>query len=110
MKRQVVTISNMAKMMLMFFKEEKTFEHPFKKMKVKVKDEIVAFKCDVDLKNAGKHISPDELEDLYECGKLKENVVILDARNDYEYKVGRFKGAIHLDINVFKDFKRFFNG
>lgn len=89
----------------LFFKEEGTFEHPFKKMKVKVKDEIVAFKCDVDLAKTGRHISADELAELYEGGKLKENVVVLDARNDYEYQVGRFKDAIHLDINVFRDFK-----
>lgn len=89
----------------LFFKEESTFEHPFKKMKVKIKSEIVAFKHEVDLKDAGTHISPKQLSDLYENGKLKPDVLILDARNDYEYEIGRFKEAIHLNINVFREFK-----
>ena len=93
----------------LFFKEEKTFEHPFRKMKVKLKKEIVAFKHKVNLKDSGKHISPQELSDLYEEGKLKENVVILDARNDYEYKIGKFKEAIHLNLNVFREFKNNLN-
>ena len=38
----------------LFFKEETTYgEHPFKKMKIKVKKEIVRFDYDVDLKNRG---------------------------------------------------------
>jgi len=98
-------ITNIPEFKDLFFKEESTFEHPFKKMKVKVKDEIVAFKHDVNLENAGEHISPQELSELYEDGKLKENVVVLDARNDYEYEIGKFKDAIHLDINVFRDFQ-----
>ena len=51
----------------LFFKEEESYnEHPFKKMKIRVKDEIVRFDCDVDLKNKGKHISPDEFLQLYD--------------------------------------------
>jgi len=89
----------------LFFKEEETFEHPFKKMKVKVKEEIVAFNHPINHKNAGKHISPQELSNLYQNGKLKENVIILDARNDYEYRIGKFKSAIHLNLNVFREFQ-----
>jgi len=93
----------------LFFKEEKTFEHPFKKMKVKMKKEIVAFKFPVNLKDSGKHISPHELADLYKEGKLKKNVVILDTRNDYEYRIGKFKEAIHLKLNVFREFQNKLN-
>ena len=32
-----------------------------------------------------------------------ENTVILDARNDYEYDLGHFRGAIRPDITRFRD-------
>jgi UPF0176 protein len=99
-------ITSLAPFKDLFFKDEETFEHPFKKMKVKVKNEIVAFKHKVNLEKTGEHITPQQLSELYdESGKLKGNAVILDARNDYEYRIGRFKEAIHLNIKVFRDFK-----
>lgn len=90
-----------------FFKEDKIFEHPFEKIKVKVKKEIVSFNFPVELKNVGRHISAEEFSDLYDSEKnLKENVVVLDARNNYEYEVGRFKDAIHLDLDFFREFPK----
>ena len=90
------------------FKEEIAMDVPFDKMKVKVRDEIVTFDCEVDVNNQGKHLSPEEFLSFYdENGNLKEkDVIILDARNNYEYDVGRFKGAIHLDIEKFSDFPK----
>lgn len=91
-----------------FFKEEESYnEHPFKKMRIRVKKEIVRFDCDVDLKNKGKHISPDEFLELYnDDGSLRDNVIILDTRNDYEFEVGHFKGASHLDLQTFREFTK----
>ncbi|MCR4327076.1 MAG: rhodanese-related sulfurtransferase [Nanoarchaeota archaeon] len=83
------------------FKEDRVIEIPFTKMKVKLRPEIVTFGKKVDLKNTGKYLPPEKLKKMYEGG---EEFVILDARNDYEYKVGRFKNAIHLDIKNFRDF------
>ena len=31
-------------------------------------------------------------------------MIILDTRNDYEVKMGKFKGAIDLDLKSFVDF------
>jgi UPF0176 protein len=90
----------------LFYKEETSQTgHPFKKMKVRFRNEIVGFKAPVNLKNAGKHISGEQLIELYdENGKLKKNVILLDTRNDYEYRVGKFKDAIHLDLKTFREF------
>lgn len=89
----------------LFFKEEGCGEHPFKKMKVKIKNEIVHFGESVNLANSGEHISSDEFLELYDSsGELKENVVVLDARNDYEFRVGHFKGAMELGIKRFREF------
>jgi UPF0176 protein len=83
------------------FKEGVTSEHGFKKIKVKVKPEIVASKTTVTLANKAPYIEPSELKALLDAG---EDVVLLDARNNYESALGRFKGAVTPDITVFRDF------
>ena len=83
------------------FKEDEVIEKPFTKMKVKVRDEIVTFGKKVDFEKTGEYLAPEKLKKMYED---KEEFVILDARNDYEYKAGRFKNAIHLNIKNFRDF------
>jgi UPF0176 protein len=85
------------------FKEDLGLENPFKKMNIKVKNELVRFEQNVNLSNTGKHISPEEFLDLY---NKKEDVIILDARNDYESKVGKFKNAITPSIKTFKEFPK----
>ena len=83
------------------FKEEEILNHPFTKIIVRVKNEIVTFGKEVDFSNKAEYITSEELRDLYNS---KEEFVILDARNDYEYKAGKFKNAIHLNIKNFRDF------
>ncbi len=86
------------------FKEEIGSHHPFEKMVVKIKNEIIRLDKVVDIKNTGKHISPKEFLEIYEQNK---DVIILDARNDYEFKAGRFKGAINPKIDSFREFPDF---
>lgn len=89
------------------FKEDIGREIPFKKMQIKIKERIVGLKEEVDLRNTGNRLSPEEFLKLYdENGKLKENVVVVDGRNGYEAKVGRFKGAICPDIEEFNQFPK----
>jgi len=84
------------------FKIEDATHHTFKKINVRVKSEIV---------NAGlPHINPNdktgihlEPKDFLEL-KDQEDVVILDARSNYEHKLGKFKNAITLDIDNFRSF------
>lgn len=84
------------------FKEDKGIMHPFKKMQVKIKPELVRFEQDVDYKDAGTHISPNE---FLKKSKNKD-VIILDARNNYESRVGKFKNALTPDIKTFRDFPK----
>ena len=84
-----------------FFKEDIGLMHPFKKMIVKTKKEIVNFGVSVDLKNTGKNLTPREFLELYDDN---EDVIILDARNEYESRVGKFKNALTLPIKTFRDF------
>ncbi len=87
------------------FKEENGNEHPFTKMIVRVRKEIVSIKKKVDMSKSGKHISPKEFLALY--NKNDKNLVILDARNDYEWKIGKFKEALNSNIKTFREFPDF---
>ena len=86
-----------------WFKEEIGINHPFNKMIVREREEIVSLHKSVDMTRKSKYITPEEF--LEGCNN--EDVVILDARNDYEYKLGKFKGAVNPDIKTFRQFPEF---
>ena len=74
----------------------------FLKLKVKIKDKIVAdgLKPDeYDIENSGTHLSAKEFNDLLD----KPNTITIDMRNHYESEVGHFKGAICPDVDTFRD-------
>ncbi|TKD71526.1 rhodanese-related sulfurtransferase [Pseudalkalibacillus hwajinpoensis] len=86
----------------LFFKIDEATEHPFKKMHVRYRDELVTLRLE-DNHNpnevGGKHLKPAEWREAM----LQEDVIILDTRNDYEYDLGHFRGAIRPDIQNFRD-------
>lgn len=88
------------------FKEEIAIHHPFDKMVIKVKNEIIRIDKSLDMSKVGKHISPQEFLESYNG----QNVVVLDTRNDYEFNAGRFKGAINPEIKTFREFPNFVDG
>lgn len=71
---------------------------PFHKLIVKKRDEIVTLGKPVDMEKTAKYLKPEELHAMLEAN---EDVVMVDMRNNYEYKVGRFKNAIQPDTNHF---------
>ncbi|MDP4172223.1 MAG: rhodanese-related sulfurtransferase, partial [Bacillota bacterium] len=84
------------------FKVDEASEHVFKKMKVRFKKELVTLRLDNDVDPrvlTGKHLKPKEFFEEMQ----KENTVVIDARNDYEFDLGHFKGAVRPDINTFKE-------
>ena len=85
------------------FREQDVSRQVYHKLVVRVRSEIVHFGESVDLHYTGKHISPEEFHTLLE---RKEDVVLLDARNDYEYGVGKFHNAVTLPITAFRDFSK----
>ncbi len=84
------------------YREQELDSHSFHKLVVRIRSEICVFGKDVDLSLKGEYLEPAKLEKWYSEGK--EDFVIVDARNDYEFDVGRFKGARKLPIETFKDF------
>lgn len=79
---------------------------PFPKLSVKVRHEVVTLGIDPTVAPPSNpeetHLSPDKAHALLE--QQPEELVILDARNNYESRIGRFKGAIAPDITSFKEF------
>jgi len=79
-----------------------TSEPAFKKIFVRYRKELVTMKYPETLdpnQDGGKYIEPKELNQLYENN---EDFVIIDMRNDYEAQIGRFKNAITLPMQNFK--------
>lgn len=77
--------------------------HAFKKMFVRYRPEIVTLKLGEDDLNpnqvTGEYLSPQAFKEAL----LDENTVVIDARNDYEYDLGHFRGAVRPDIRNFRE-------
>lgn len=84
------------------FKVDDADSHAFKKMHVRPRKEIVAFDLDEDINPnelTGKYYSPQDFKEALQS----DDTIILDARNDYEYDLGHFRGAVRPDITRFRD-------
>ncbi len=85
------------------FKVDEEQSHVFPKLSVKARSEIVTLGLgSEDLSpnvTTGHHLTPSEWKE-----QMKDpDAIILDARNDYEFDLGHFKGAIRPDIGNFKE-------
>ena len=76
---------------------------PFNRMLVRLKKEIIAFGVDAvrPAVHTSPKIAPRELKRWLDEGRP---VTLLDTRNDYEVKLGTFKGAIDPRIKTFRSF------
>ncbi len=77
-------------------------EQPFYRFKVRLKKEIVTMGVpQVDPVNeVGTYVQPEEWNQLIQS----PDVVLVDTRNDYEYAIGRFKGAVDPNTQSFREF------
>jgi RluA family pseudouridine synthase len=76
---------------------------PFNRMLVRLKKEIIAFGVEAvrPAEHTSPKIAPRELKRWLDEGRP---VTLLDTRNDYEVKLGSFKGAIDPRIKSFRSF------
>lgn len=75
--------------------------NPYKKLKIKVRPEIVTFgvgKVDSAHKT-GVHVDAQTWNQLLE----DPDTIVIDTRNDFECKMGTFKNAINPNTKTFKD-------
>ena len=86
------------------FKIEDYYSNAFKKINVRLKNEIVNSginDCNI-LEKKGVYIEPSDFKKILE--DLPDDVTILDVRSNYEHNIGKFKNALTLDIENFRDF------
>ncbi|TDL30821.1 rhodanese-related sulfurtransferase [Jeotgalibacillus sp. S-D1] len=84
------------------FKIDEAAEHTFKKMHVRPRPELVHLSLEDDINPnelTGNYLSPKEFYEEMQ----REDTIVLDARNTYEYDVGHFRGAIRPDVETFRD-------
>ena len=77
-------------------------EFPFLKLKIKVRDKILADGLtdeSFDVTNKGKHLSAEEFNALTN----DPATILIDFRNHYESEVGHFKDAILPDVDTFRE-------
>ncbi len=92
----------------MQFKRSACKTRPFARMKIHKKPEIVALGLPevigVDaIRRHAKQVGPQQWRDLI----AQEDVVLIDNRNSFEYRLGRFKGAIDPQVSNFRDFPKY---
>ncbi len=86
-------------------RETTASEKPFKRLKVKLKKEIVTLRVEgIDpTQETGVHVNPDQWNQLLE----DPNTIVIDTRNDYEVELGTFKNAINPETDNFVEFPEF---
>jgi len=73
----------------------------FLKLKIKVKDKIVADGLDdntFDVTDIGTHLKAKEFNRMMD----DPDAIVIDMRNHYESEIGHFKGAITPDVDTFR--------
>jgi UPF0176 protein len=78
---------------------------PFKRLKVRLKKEIVSLQVpDVDPNRlVGEYVEPENWNDLI----TDPDTLLIDVRNDFEVEVGTFQGAVNPQTAAFSDFPHF---
>ncbi len=75
---------------------------PFKRLKVKLKKEIVTLGVSsIDpIFSSGTYVKPTDWNELIN----DPDVVLIDTRNNYEFEIGSFKGSINPNTETFREF------
>lgn len=84
-------------------KVDRVKKHPFPKLTIKTRKELVSVRRQIDFSKRGEYIDPKEFRSELEKGD--KNTIVLDVRNDYESQIGCFEGAIKPKITCFRDFE-----
>ena len=89
----------------MEYKESSSSERPFRRMKVKLKKEIVTMGVEgIDPRRVvGTYIQPKDWNALI----ADPDVIVVDTRNDYEFEIGTFKRALNPNTESFREFPQY---
>ncbi|ADZ69858.1 rhodanese-related sulfurtransferase [Polymorphum gilvum] len=83
-------------------KEARAERQPFRRMKVRLKREIVSLGVEgIDPRaQVGTHVPPQDWNALIS----DPDVIVIDTRNDYEFAFGSFEGAVNPRTRSFRQF------
>jgi UPF0176 protein len=86
-------------------KESLCADMPFKRTRVKIKKEIVTMGVEgIDPQHsAGTYVEARDWNQLI----ADPDVLLIDTRNDYECKVGRFPGSVNPSTETFREFPQY---
>ena len=92
--------------MAMEHKESHADSLPFYRLKVRLKKEIVTMKVPgVDPSaSVGTYVAPEDWNDLIS----DPETVVIDARNDFEVRIGSFEGAVNPETASFSELPQWF--
>lgn len=84
-------------------KSSRTDHQPFRRMLVRLKQEIIAFGVEgIDpARRTSPKLAPQQLKRWLDEGR---ELTLLDTRNNYEVKLGTFKRALPVGIDHFREF------
>lgn len=91
----------------LFFKDSESKVCPFRRFKVKIRNEIVTLGdttlVPYDLDGGNHHLTPNEWNNVMK----NEDHIMIDTRNWYETKIGTFKGALNPMTDQFTEFPKY---
>ncbi|MEM7742368.1 MAG: rhodanese-related sulfurtransferase [Pseudomonadota bacterium] len=83
------------------WKEAQAEQMPFRKLKVRLKREIVTLGQPADpTARVGTYVAPED----WNAVVRDPGTVVIDTRNDYEVAIGRFDGAVDPETASFREF------
>lgn len=100
---KIVASTDLGSSISLEFKDSEASFMPFRRMKVKVKTEIVTLGNPKVLPPTSKnesHLSPTDWNEFIKT----KNPMVLDVRNSYEMDIGKFKSALDWKMEEFTEF------
>lgn len=83
------------------FKVSYSEKVPFRRLRVKIRQELIPVNQPRStLSYQPKYVAPETLRDWLADGK----VTMIDTRNEFEYQMGTFDGAVDMSLQNFRDF------
>lgn len=79
-------------------------EQAFPRLIIKYRKKLVARDKEIDLTKRGEHLSPAQFRSALDSD---DNCLLLDVRNEYEWKVGHFDGAELPPCATFREFETY---
>lgn len=86
------------------FKIHTSDKQVFPRCNVRYRKQLVAMDREVDMSVQGDYLSPKEWREMLE--NKDDDTLVLDVRNQYEWEVGHFEGAIPPQKNTFREFPK----